>query len=203
MHIIRERFYKIAMHTGVSYNLFIELIKYTLANASSFVLLGKVYRQLFGLAMGGILSAVISDIVPDYFLEKIIPSHDIDFFNKFMDDILCVMPREKVKAFHLALNGIHPRLQFTSELDSGNGVNYLDMKMFIVRNKVVTSWYQKDICSGRLLSYLSNHSRATKVNLVTQFVKKAMSLTDAPFADGIMEKVKDILRVNNLLAKPT
>lgn len=121
----------------------------------------------------------------------------MSFFNKFMDDILCVISKEDLQNFHLALNNIHPKLQFVSEPSSEDGVNYLDMKIFVVRSEVVTCWYQKDICSGRLLSYLSDHSRATKVNLVTQFVKRAIPLTDAPFANETRKRVKKILRINH------
>lgn len=198
MQIIRSKFCKIAMHTDISCDTFVELIKYALMNANSFTVQGKIYRQMFGLAMGGILSAVISDIVLDHFLKMLIPNYDITFFNKFMDDIICIISKEELELFHLSLNDIHPRLRFVSEqANAEDGTAYLDMKIFNVQGRIFTSWYQKEACSGRLLSYLSDHSKATKLNLVKQFIARVMSLTDAPFRNEIEEKIRNNLQINH------
>lgn len=38
-----------------------------------------------------------------------------------------------------------------------------------MEGNVLTSWYEKDICSGRILNFLSYHSLSTKVNVAKRF----------------------------------
>lgn len=55
------------------------------------------------------------------------------------------MSVDKLLEFHLKLNNIHLKLQFTMELEKDNSINYLDLTLHNVDGKILTSFYQEDV----------------------------------------------------------
>ncbi|XP_055714201.1 uncharacterized protein LOC129808449 [Phlebotomus papatasi] len=86
-----------------------------------------------GLPMGDPLSPVAADIVMDLALKTITDRLDYPLvcLTKYVDDIFCLIPKDKVDATLEVFNGFHPSLQFTVEVEKDGGLPYLDT--FIIR----------------------------------------------------------------------
>ena len=74
------------------------------------------------------------------------------FYYRYVDDTILW----KKKHLNLVLevfNSYNSHLQFTHETEINNSIAFLDLSLSIGNNKIITNWYQKPICSGRILNY--------------------------------------------------
>lgn len=201
LHVISAKFHIIARFTDIPLNLFMKLTIYSLESSNIFTSRGKLFRMKYGLPMGGILSSIISCIMLDHFIEIKLQCHviskEILLFKKYVDDILCLIHKEAINEFLIELNGIHQRIKFTLNLPTNNALNYLDMTILNDNGKLTTCWYQKDMCSKRLLNFHSNNPLSTKRNVAKQFIFNALNLTDANHKGLIKKQVSNNLVLNN------
>lgn len=181
--------------------LFNELLVFALESSNVFQTQSNTYKQRFGLPMGGILSTAISSIVLDHFFEYMLPYNMINdgilFFSKHVDDILCVLKKEFTQQFNDCLNDLYDRLFFTMNFQDNDSISYFDMTFVAEGKSIKTCWYQKEICFGRILNYWSHHPMPTKVNLARQFISKTLTLTDSGYKLAVMDRLKEIFRLNN------
>jgi len=78
--------------------------------------------------MGSPLSPIIAEIVLQNLEKKALEllSIGIPFYHRYIDDITLAAPRHKINEFLNTFNSLHPRLQFTLEIE-GNQLNFLDV----------------------------------------------------------------------------
>ena len=100
-------------------------------------------------------------------------------------------------------NSFHQKLQFTSEIESENKINFLDLT--IIRNEnneeLKTKWYTKDTWSGRYLNYNSHHATSQKNSVIIGLADRALALTSPEFRPRTLKKVRNILKQNNFPTK--
>lgn len=139
-----------------------------------------VYRQVFGVAMGGSLSVAISGLLLDHVLDKVIKNTGIKplMLIKYVDDILAIMNRDDIETFLLELNSIHQRLKFTCEWEINGKINYLDITLLRRSGRIYTKWFRKPLAKNLVLNFYSKHPYRYKKNLTHNFMIKAIRLTD-------------------------
>ncbi|KAK5645107.1 hypothetical protein RI129_006407 [Pyrocoelia pectoralis] len=116
----------------------------------------------------------------DYIIIKVkqILPFQFSFLYKYVDDIICGLPQDKIDYTLKTFNSIHNKLQFTVELEENQGVPFLDTK--IIRNKenkLIIDWYTKPTNSGRYINYNSNHILIQKINTLKGMKNRIMKIS--------------------------
>ncbi|XP_044745183.1 uncharacterized protein LOC123307046 [Coccinella septempunctata] len=119
--------------------------------------------------MGSNVSPPIAEAVMDFLLDCIlahIPFY-IPLIKKYVDDIICAVPKDQVNFVLDIFNQEHHSIQFTLKEETNNSVPFLDTRVIRTpENKLMVDWYRKPSSSGRYLHYLSNHPYRQKVNMI-------------------------------------
>ena len=89
----------------------------------------KFFKQLFGSPMGGNVPNQFADIVlEDLEVECIKKLSFIPvFFIRYVDDILTLIPSNKITEILDIFNSYHPRLKFTHEVEKEQKIPFLDL----------------------------------------------------------------------------
>ena len=99
------------MNTNIPEIEFIACVKFLL-NSTYFTFNNKLYEQVYGTPMGSSISAIWADIVMQdletYCFKNI--EFDIPVFFRFVDDILALVPIDKIDYIIGVFNSFHPRL---------------------------------------------------------------------------------------------
>uniref|UniRef100_A0A1B0D7A5 Helix-turn-helix domain-containing protein n=1 Tax=Phlebotomus papatasi TaxID=29031 RepID=A0A1B0D7A5_PHLPP len=138
----------------------------------------------------------------DYAISKILEKVPVRVIclTKYVDDIFCLVPHDKVTDTLALFNEYHPKLQFTVEVEREGGLPYLDT--FVIRKpaNLETMWYKKPIASDRMLNFHSQHPLRQKIGTAIGLINRVDKLTT-----NNKEQVKDIvfskLRVNGFPPK--
>ncbi|GAB0086745.1 hypothetical protein DMENIID0001_009140 [Sergentomyia squamirostris] len=196
LDIAKEQWDIIKEHTPIGMNLFMSILKHCLEH-SRFVYNGQNYMQIDGMPMGGPLSPIIADLVMNYALTKITQELNVNILclTKYVDDIFCLVPKDKVAYIQESFNAFHPKLQFTVELEKENSIAFLDTYVTRRETKLVSIWYKKPIASDRMLNYFSNHTLTQKIATAIGFIKRVRRLTTAE-PDNTKSIVFSRLRMN-------
>ncbi|XP_046605015.1 uncharacterized protein LOC124297747 [Neodiprion virginianus] len=105
----------------------------------------NIYAQTYGLPMGSPLSPILSDLVLDdleqYCLNKL--DFKPSFFFRYVYDIITAVPSHKVAEMLSVFNSCHPRLQFTSDLESNHQISFLDVLIINDNQLINTDWFHK------------------------------------------------------------
>lgn len=184
---------------GLNRETLTSILKFLLIDSTVFATCIGIHRQMRGLAMGGSISTALARLVMDEVVlhaYSIVP--EITFIKIFVDDTLVAIPRENQQIFLNALNGFHPQMKFTFEAEDENqSINFLNLTVIRICNKLFTNWYRKDFASGRLLNYYSSHKRTTILGTAEAFIKTVINLSDPFFFKANRETVVNTLRDNS------
>jgi len=102
------------------------------------------------------LSPIIADIVmQEKSLNKI--NLELPFYYRYVDDIIMAAPSDKVLQILHIFNNYHDHLKFTIEYENNHCLNFLDLSLSIIDNKIYINWFHKKIFSGRYFSFYSSH----------------------------------------------
>ena len=100
------------------------------------------------------------------------------FYKRYVDDILSKMPDvSSASEFLLTLNGIHPSLSFTMELEDNSKLPFLGMVIIRNRPRLETKVYVKPTDTGLLLHYQSHVDVKYKHSLVKTMLNRAFKLS--------------------------
>lgn len=198
MKIIQDRWDQIKDITKIVKTSFIKLLKNCM-DASMFMFNGCYYKQLFGMPMGSPLSPVLGDLVMETLLDDVVPRlpFTIQFIKKYVDDIITVVPEDKIQEVVRIFNQFHGRLQFTYEKEVEGKIPFLDVLIIKNSGALETKWYSKPLASGRLLNYKSNHVNSMKINVAYGFAKRVFDLTSICHRKEMETVVYDLLLSNN------
>ena len=127
-------------------------------------------------------------------LEKL--DFKVSLYFRYVDDIIAVIPRDKVDTILNIFNGYHDRLKFTHELENNNSISFLNTKIIRKDNTLITDWYHKPTFSGRYINYFSSHPHKYKINTIVNLVDHAILLANEQFHKKNIELVKRILTNN-------
>ncbi|XP_071582050.1 uncharacterized protein [Temnothorax nylanderi] len=194
---IEKRWQDISQITKLSLPQFLHAIELVL-RSTSFSFNGNTYEQIFGSPMGSPLSPVLADIVM-----KDLETHCLaelnfclSFFRRYVDDVIAIVPKDKINDVLTVFNNYHPRLKFTHEIEVDGAIPFLDTLIIRNGNRLLINWHRKPTFSGRYVNYFSNHPPKYKNNTITSLVDHAILLLDKQFHNSNIETVRDIL-INN------
>ncbi|XP_071578172.1 uncharacterized protein [Temnothorax nylanderi] len=194
---IEKRWQDISKITKLSLPQFLHAIELVL-KSTSFSFNGNTYEQIFGSPMGSPLSPVLADIVMEDLETHCLASLGfcLSFFRRYVDDVIAIIPKDKIGDVLAAFNNYHPRLKFTHEIEVNGAILFLDVLIIRNGNRLLTNWHRKPTFSGRYVNYFSNHPLRYKNNTIISLVDRAILLSDKQFHNSNIRTVRDIL-INN------
>lgn len=124
---IEKRWNDIEKNTKFSLMQFIYAIDIIL-DSINFSFNGEFYEQIFGNLMGSPLSPILADIVMEDLETQCLEQLDFSssLYFRYVDDILMIIPKDKIDAILHIFNNYHDRLKFTHEVEIDNRINFLN-----------------------------------------------------------------------------
>lgn len=174
------------------------ILKYLLIDSTFFTAVGKTYKQISGLPMGGCISPTIARLIMDkvivHLYEKV---PEITFIKVFVDDTIAALdPQCAGKALE-TLNNFNPMMKFTVEdEDENQSIKFLNLNLMRTNGGIKTNWYRKIFASGRLVSFYSGHKFSTIMGTAEAFIKTVLSLSNGEFFHQNRNIVMETLREN-------
>jgi hypothetical protein len=120
---------------------------------------------------------------------------------RYVDDIFAIIPENAIEHTLSVFNSYHKQLQFTIEKEENLSLPFLDIQIF--RNQtgdIQTKWYSKQCSTNRMINFKSNHNYTTKLNCVTNLIRRVYQLTTNNTGESekwIQTTIKNILTHNN------
>ncbi|XP_046466612.1 uncharacterized protein [Neodiprion pinetum] len=198
INAVKQRWHQLVDKIPVPLN---ELLKalHICFKAAIFKFNHNIYAQTYGLPMGSPLSPILSDLVLDdleqYCLNKL--DFKPSFFFRYVDDIITAVPSNKVAEMLSVFNSFHPRLQFTSELESNHRISFLDVLIINDNQFIKTDWFHKATWSQRYLNYHSHHPRSYKIGTINCLVDRAIRLSSMEFHKKNLSLIQQVLSKND------
>jgi hypothetical protein len=148
--------------------------------------------------MGSPLSPIVADIVMRDLEECVLKTVNVDipFYFRYVDDILLATTKNSVPHIVNSFNSYHHRINFTTELEENRCLSFLDLKIIVTDNILLTDWFHKKTYSGRLLSFFSNHPQCHKIGIIYNLIDRAIILSHPKFHKKNIEFCIDVL-LNN------
>jgi hypothetical protein len=128
-----------------------------------FIFNNTVYTQTDGLATGAPSSSVISELFLQYnecnILAPIVNKHGISGYYRYVDDILILYDSSITNILSILhdFNNIHSNLQFTSETEIENDINYLDISIHRTDSDLTFQIYRKPTSTDTIIPHDSCH----------------------------------------------
>lgn len=85
---------------------------------------------------------------------------------RYVDDIFCIWDNsnKNLDKFEKHINSIHKNIKFTTETETNNKINYLNLTIHRTNNKLQFSIYRKESSKHILIPYRSNHPFKYKIS---------------------------------------
>jgi hypothetical protein len=144
------------------------------------------FIQKEGAPMGGPLSGFLADLVIENKIEKVIETHPKwgplwDWIRKADDTFMeWGASIDELHEFHNFLNNIHPRIQWTMEIENDHKISFLDVLIFKNQQTIETSVYRKPSSSNRYIHYKSAHPMKDKMAAMRTLRSRAEEYCSTP-----------------------
>lgn len=198
---IMDQWNTIETKTSIPKSKFLEILKFCLNDNNYFTYNNKIYKQIFGMPMGNPLSPTIADIVLDNLLDAALTelhnkNVNIKYVAKYVDDILAVIDINDKDVILKALNGYHPKIKFTVEVETNREIAYLDTKLHRGGNKITFDWYAKNTSSGRIINFNATQPKAQIINTAKNFIRRVLDISDEQYHNKNKLVITKILKDN-------
>ena len=173
---------------GIDVNVLRELLVLCTTDVQ-FLFGGQLYRQIDGVAMGSCLGPIFADIFVGSLESKIsnVIADSSVAFTRYVDDCFVILKStDKLSSLMDAVNGVHPAISYSYEVETNNTLNFLDVTC--VRRpdgSVKTSVYRKPTWTGLYSNFQSFVPRRYKLNLVKSLVSRAVKICCVDSLDSI------------------
>ncbi|XP_072400999.1 uncharacterized protein [Diabrotica undecimpunctata] len=148
---------------------------------------------IFGTPMGSTISPILVNFVLDDLINESIKKLEfqVRFVKRYVDDLILATPSDKTVATLSVFNCFDPHLQFTCEIEVDNSIPFLDIGIIRTSdNRLVTTWYKKEMASNRFLNYHSTHPIRYKLNLVQALSLRVHMLTHPLYKEESLDLLK-------------
>ena len=179
----------------------VQLLEFILTT-TYFTFRGKIYRQLFGTAMGSPVSPIAANIFMEDLEQKAIATAPPDcrpkLWLRYVDDILEVVKKDSVQQLTDHINQIDASgsIKFTFEKETEGRIPFLDT--CIVKKKdgtVKLLVYRKPTHTDQYLNYNSHHPLHQKLGVIrTLFDRKDKIVTEQEDKKEEEKKVQEALQ---------
>ena len=156
----------------------------TVFNNAVFSFNNQFYKQTSGCPMGSPLSPLVSNLVMEDVEKRALLK--LSFkpirYKPYVDDILTIVPTDKIAEFLDVFKSIEQSIKFTFEKEENNTLNFLELKIIKYRNgSLITNWFKKRTWSGCYLNYESHHLFSQKIGLIKGLVDRYIKLSDIKY----------------------
>jgi len=194
---IENRWGNISNHCNVPKEHFLKLIDF-IFDSTYFSYDNQFYKQITGTPMGAIISPILAQYVMDDFLDQCISMlpFEMPFCKKYVDDIICSIPRTAAQEVLTVFNSLHPKIQFTIEEENECSVPFLDTKVIRENTALRTDWYTKPTYSGRYINYESYHPNSMKTNIIVNMKNKILEISHNSYKQKNLHRFFNIMKQN-------
>ena len=156
------------------------------------------YSQIQGLAMGSPISPTIASIAMHFVIEAAITQLDFcpPFLYIYADDILTLLPSDKIQSTLNIFNSIDKKIKFTMEEEQNSQIPFLDVLVIRLNDNLRTKWYKKPYSSNRILHYGSCHSRSQILASALSLKHRIFTLSHPSYHNTNANTIRDILNKN-------
>ncbi|XP_072023172.1 uncharacterized protein [Amphiura filiformis] len=163
-----------------------ELLAFVLTT-TYFSFRGKIYRQLFGAAMGSPVSPITANLYMEFLEEQAIATAPIEckprLWKRYVDDILEIVKDNQVDNLTDHLNNTDPTdsIKFTYEKEEQGRIPFLDT--LIVRKEdgsVKSLVYRKATHTDQYLNFSSHHPIYHKLGVVRTLLDRMDKIVTEP-----------------------
>ena len=141
-----------------------ELMKWyeTITKQNYFSYNNNILVQKEALAMGVPSSSLIAEIFLQYtehqHMAQLSTKHRIINYFCYVDILIRFDPNHSsIQAIPADFNTLHPKLQFTAQVEKDNTINYLDVSIHRTPSGWKTAIYRKPTFTDTIIPYTSNH----------------------------------------------
>ncbi|XP_077778802.1 uncharacterized protein LOC144326219 [Podarcis muralis] len=193
----------------------LDLTNHCLTN-TYFIHNGQRYKQIEGAPMGSPLSPVIANLYMEHFetnaLDK--SEHKPKLWLRYVDDTFVIWPhgKEKLDSFLTHLNSLHPKIQFTMEIEANNQLPFLDVLIYKKPDgSLGHTIYRKKTHTNRYLHAQSHHHPAQINSVAKTLISRTKRLADKDHLTTELQNLSNVLiangyqqnRVTKLIQKET
>ncbi|GJQ74604.1 hypothetical protein Trydic_g21461 [Trypoxylus dichotomus] len=117
---------------------------------------------------------------------------------RYVDDTFVVWPqgRDKLERFLEHLNGVHPNIQLTMELEHNGELPFLDVRSNRDQARATTSVLRKPTHTDRYLHNYSNHYPGQKNTVVRTLVERSRRVCTEEQLKEKLDHLRQALRCN-------
>ena len=154
-----------------------------------------LYQQIDGLAMGSQPAPPLANI----WLFKSEPDikDDAKIFERYVDDILRTIKAEMIETKLHAINGLHPNLKFTIEVEQEGRLPFLDICILDVDSHLHSTWYTKPTDTGLVMNFHALAPKRYKSSVVEGLALRVYrACSHWKYFDASLGKAKDLLERN-------
>ena len=194
---IENRWDDIKNHSDIPKEQFLKLTDFVF-DSTYFSYDNKFYKQITGTPMGAIISPILAQYVMDDFLDQCISklSFEMPFCKKYVDDIICSVPKTAIQEVLTVFNSLHTKIQFTIEEENECSVPFLDTKVIREGTTLRTDWYTKPTYSGRYINYESYHPSSMKNNVIVNMKNKILDISHTSYKQKNLHRFYNIMKQN-------
>ncbi len=141
----------------------------------------EFFAQPSGLSMGNNLSPLLSEIFMSNLESEIFNSHfagNLLYWGRYVDDVGAIFngDEDTFNSFVAFINGLHPNIIFTHELEENNILNFLDLSIKRTPNKFEYSIYRKNTTTDMVIPFDSNSPLIHKKAAFHSFLHRCFSI---------------------------
>ena len=150
------------------------------------------FTQIEGLAMG----APPAPCLANGWLSTFDPliQDDSRLYERYMDDVLCVVRKSCVNERMEKINNLHPNLKFTVEFEENSQLPFLDMIILNNKGTLSSRWYRKPTDTGLTLNFHALSPLKYKKSVVSSFIYRIFRASSdwTQFHAGLTEALETL-----------
>ena len=153
------------------------------------------FCQKEGLAMGSPPAPILANIWLSKY-ESVLKD-DATLFERYMDDVIRTIQRNRIEQKLIEINQIHPNLRFTMESEEEGRLSFLDLLLIRMGCFISSTWYCKPTDTGLVMNFHATAPMRYKKSVISGFVHRIHRAcsSEQNFNDSL-EKAKSTLEKN-------
>ena len=158
---------------------------------------GTMYKQLDGVAMGSPLGPILANVFVGYHEAQVPQDEWPQLYERFVDDVFSVFLSENhAEHFFNILNGLHPALRFTMEIEADSKLPFMDILVQRTNGSFARSVYRKPTFTGLYTRWDSFSPTSQKIGLIKSLKSRALKICSESMLQDEFDKLKDIFVEN-------
>ena len=168
---------------------------------NTFTVNGRIYLQIKGVSMGTKLAPTYVNLVMAYLEIKLYQIIGEKYGKEIMDQFVKEWLRYQYDCFLnwdltidttenllKMLHSLHPSIKFEKE-ESKTEADYLDIKILVKDNKIITDLFQKPTDSQHYVPFISSHPSHTKRNIPFNLARRICTIMEKEYKGSKINRI--------------